>query len=44
MPAPFFPSINAPMAAPPAAGRPMVSASFFFVAGATATHERVRIV
>ncbi len=31
------------MAAPPAAGMPIVSASFFLVAGATATQDRVRI-
>ena len=30
--------------APPAAGTPIFSASFFFVAGATATHDRVAML
>ena len=34
MTAPFLPPTSAPMMAPPAAGAPILSASFFFVAAA----------
>src|SRR5439155_15953415 len=42
--APFLPPTRAPMTAPPAAGAPISSASFFFVAGAVRPTEAVRIL
>ena len=43
LPVAQYPPITPPTTAQPAAGRPIVSASFFFVAGATPTQGRVWI-